>query len=214
MGIIFEEICAKLQADSKYRPTKVEVERFNEELNDEREISTAEGYRKLWEDPATRNEPIVIDVIQLPPDWAKSVISPKKVYWHIAKGKTVGEIAKELGVNAARIQKVLDKAAKPGAIKSRYEFELKEIPFGWKTRGAKLVPDEDEQWILEKIEMDLARGRTEEEIVKSLTKLGIKPKGGGLWFERRVQREMEVNFKLLAKWKAGEPIYYCLKAST
>ncbi len=50
-----------------------------------------------------------------------------------------------------------------------------------------------EQWVIKKIEADHASGKLFDDISKKLEKVGIKPRGGGLWFTRRLVKTLKEN---------------------
>jgi site-specific DNA recombinase len=60
-------------------------------------------------------------------------------------------------------------------------------PFGWKTKGKKLVPDEEEQAVLKAILKGVAEGRGYSEIAGILNRKGIQPARGKKWYASSVR---------------------------
>jgi IS30 family transposase len=75
-------------------------------------------------------------------------------------------------------------------------FQPTDIPFGWREIKGKLARAEDEQWILEKIEMDLREKKSPDDICKALNGLKITPRAGRKWIPEMVKRVISQNKKL------------------
>jgi len=71
-----------------------------------------------------------------------------------------------------------------------------EIPFGWKKRWDGIAPSDLEQWVIKRILDEQQHGKSLEEISRDLKKIGIKPKGGGEWFPRRILKILSDNESL------------------
>ena len=73
-----------------------------------------------------------------------------------------------------------------------------EVPFGWTRRNGIFTLEDLEQWVIKRILKEKLEGKSLEEISEDLTKLGVRPRNGGLWFPRRIKKVLSEN-ELLSK---------------
>lgn len=109
------------------------------------------------------------------------------------------EIAKKLDRPLKRIYKGLKKFGIYPENSDQKKFQKSDIPYGWTESNGKLIPDDDEQWVLRKISDELTIGKKAGEIVTLLKKLGIKPRGG-IWHEERISQVYKLNKRLLSAY--------------
>lgn len=209
MEPILEELIEKIKLDSKYRPTKEEIQRFKAEHQLEWKKAVRKANLEITPDDHGH---FITDVILLSPDAWQRTLTLEKIAWHLAHGKTVEQISKKLKVTTKRIERVLASAKSAPSNKSpKKKATLKEVPYGWESLAGMLVPNEEEQWVLEKMTKDREANKSPDDIAKNLQRLGIKPKGGGIWFGKRILKTLELNQDLHAAWESGRP--YILEAA-
>ncbi len=148
----------------------------------------------------SRDQGFLCDFIELGPDWYRSAVTPAKVQWHLDRGWNVQRIATALGVTEQRINRVMAKK-KVADAKPKPPITNETLPFGWKIVRGRIEPESVEQWVVRKITEDRQNGKKLEEIASDLTKLGIKPKGGGLWFGRRILKVIKEDEKLWVEFR-------------
>jgi hypothetical protein len=71
-----------------------------------------------------------------------------------------------------------------------------EIPFGWKRQNGAFIKNDLEQWIIKRIQDETCSGKSLDEITLDLTRVGVKPRNGGLWFPRRIKKVLAENEKM------------------
>jgi hypothetical protein len=71
-----------------------------------------------------------------------------------------------------------------------------EIPFGWKRQNGVFIKNDLEQWIIKRIQDETYSGKSLDEITLDLTRVGVKPRNGGLWFPRRIKKVLAENEKM------------------
>jgi hypothetical protein len=141
------------------------------------------------------DEPVYyVDVIDMGPDWWNSIVTPEKIKWHLDRGLSFEQTAEKLRRTIKTIKKTLARIDEHPR-----EKPIAEVPYGWRLTKKDYQPDEVEQWVIKKIEDDRSCGKKFEEIAAQLSKIGVKPRGGGLWFARRLSMTLKEN---TAMWSA------------
>lgn len=77
------------------------------------------------------------------------------------------------------------------AVKRSRGEALGQVPFGYRRDGARLVPDEQEQAILQRIRDARAEGQSYHAIAAALNRAHIPAKGGGRWYAASVRRILQ-----------------------
>jgi len=198
-----DEMLKRFQADpDNFKPDMTSVEKMGVELEASR--SKYDNELKEYERHGSQessHRPIFHDVIDMGPDWYTRKITPAKIKWHIDRGLSIEQVAEKLNRSVKAIEKTF---AKIGQLP--VEKPIKEVPYGWKLTKDKYRPDETEQWVIKKIGDDHASGKNLDDIAKELMKVGIKPRGGGLWFRRRLATVQKENAQMWADYKLGKSL--------
>ena len=200
----FDEMLKRFEADPDNfkQPDSASVGKMRAEL----EASHAEYDKAMQEFERHRHtdsRPVIHDFIEMGPDWHTCRVTPAKIKWHLDKGLSVEQIAKKLNRSVKTIEKTF---AKIGQLP--IEKPIKEVPYGWKLTKDKYRPDGTEQWVIKKIEDDHSSGKKLDDIAQDLMKVGIKPRGGGLWFMRRLATVQKENAQMWSDYKAGKSLLF------
>lgn len=135
-------------------------------------------------------------VILMPEGWAvRQQIRPEKVLKLYQENLSLQDICKSLNRSEKWIKKSLSQFGirydKVGA-----RLNPSDIPFGWAEVKGKLVVNDAEQWILEKVEQDLTQGKSTAEISRSLNNLKIQPRIGRKWIDTMIGKTVATNKRL------------------
>lgn len=174
-----------------------ELKKANEEYDQELQAYTA------WESQQPKQILVAHDFIELGPDWYTRRVTPEKVKWHLDRGLSIEQVAEKLGKSLKTVKRAYSKY---GEIPK--ENPITETPYGWKLKNEKYLPDDSEQWVIEKIGSDIKANKTLDQIAKDFMKIGIKPRGGGLWFPRRLQKVQVENDKMWTHHRSGKTLFF------
>lgn len=73
-----------------------------------------------------------------------------------------------------------------------------DIPYGWKESSVKLVPNDAEQWLLEKAVEDLKEGVSADDIARSFNSPKVQPRAGRKWIGTMTSKCVSDNRRLKA----------------
>ena len=200
-----DELLKRFHEDpDNFRPDPAMVEKMSAELQESREQYDKElNEYDAWAAKQPKEPLCVHDVIEMGPDWWSRKVTPEKIKWNLDKGLSVEQIAAKLNRSVKTIEATL---AKLGQVPK--EIPCKEIPYGWKISKERYMPDETEQWVIKKIEDDRAANKKFDDIAKDFMKIGIKPRGGGLWFTRRLLKVQKENAQMWRDHRAGKLLLF------
>lgn len=200
-----DEMLKRFELDPKnFKLDVASVEKIEAELKALREeYDKGVEEFELFERQRPSPTPYLVDFIDMGPDWTSRKVTPEKIKWHLDKGLTVEQIAEKFKRSVKKIETTFSKIGQIPV-----EEPIKEVPYGWKLTKDKYLPDETEQWIIKKIEDDHAAGKKFDDIAKELMKVGIKPRGGGLWFMRRLTTALKENDRMWSDYKARKILLF------
>ena len=163
----------------------------SEEFNKEKYRDNGELFSRINEDGRVQ-----IQMITKLPENPNRPIRAEKVLELYNDNLSVKDIAETLKRTEKWVKQNLSKFGIKFTPKGEKRINPLGIPYGWKEKDGRLILNDTEQWVLDKVEQDLKNKMLPKKICMSLNRLKIKPRLENKWREDIVMEAVKINNKM------------------